>query len=294
MRHWRGLALALIAAVLAGCTSSKTTHSTAWLDRFRRGAAPTGADVVSIDVALLERPAADRFLNEEVWVTADEQVVALERKAPLEDNGFRVGQVGGLTPVKLQELLTNKRSNPSPRHRELHAGKPVALDLGPPIPVCRFELLRSGEPVKVALEQAQCSLEVTPLLASDGRIKLSFVPQVLHGEASLMPKPAPDGSGWILPQTRPTERYPQMGWEVTIAPNEYIIVGTRYCQEQTLGHQSFVRTDDGAAIQRLLVIRTGRQAPPVDEPVVNDDGSTLWTPPLASQVSLSAVRGTAP
>ncbi len=294
MCHWRGLALGLLAVLLLGCTTTKPVRSTTWLDRFKRGVGPTGSDVVALDVAIIERPAGDRYLNDDLWTAADEQVVLMERRAILEDNGFRVGQVGGLTPAPLQELLSNKRSNPAPRHRELHAAKPVPLDLGPARPVCEFQVQRDGEPTTIRLEQAQCTLEVTPTLTADGRVKLTFVPQVVHGEATLMPRPAPDGSGWMLPQTRPTERYATMAWEVNVPPNDYVVIGTRYGQEQTLGHQCFVTADNAAAVQRLLVIRTSRAAPVSDESVASEDGGTLWTPPLASQATMNRVRGTAP
>src|SRR5688572_25631778 len=105
----------LLAVCLAGCTRPEVVHTTAWLDRLRAGAGPTGPDVVQIDVALIERPAADAYLNSGLWQFVDEQVVVLERKAVLADNGFRVGQVGGITPAGLHDLLTSERSCANPR-----------------------------------------------------------------------------------------------------------------------------------------------------------------------------------
>ena len=89
----RGWALAmLLSVVLGGCTTARPLRSTGWLDRFRRLNGPTGPDVVQMDIALLERPVGDSYINRDLWTTADEQVIALERKAQLDDNGFRVGQ----------------------------------------------------------------------------------------------------------------------------------------------------------------------------------------------------------
>ena len=68
-----------------------------------RAAAPQG-DTVYLDVALIERPAGDDFLDREVWDSSDEQGVGLEVKPILEENGLRIGQFG-LLPDRLQTLF---------------------------------------------------------------------------------------------------------------------------------------------------------------------------------------------
>src|SRR5947199_266853 len=96
--------LALLAGALAACVAGQPERSLSRLGPAGLGG-PAGADVVQIDVALVERPPGDRYVNGELWQLADEQGVTLERKAVLEENGFRVGQVGGLPPAGLQALL---------------------------------------------------------------------------------------------------------------------------------------------------------------------------------------------
>src|SRR5262249_53098611 len=150
------------------------------------GAGPTGSDVIQMDVALVERPIGDRYINQDFWDFADEQIVALERKAVLEDNGFRIGQVGGITPAELQALLTSERSCANPRRIQLHAGKETALLLGPALAHCQFQIDHDGRSAPVILEQAQCTLEVLPTLTREGRIQLQFTPQIHHGETTLM------------------------------------------------------------------------------------------------------------
>lgn len=294
MRHGRQLVLGLlIATMVVGCTSTPVVHSTAWLDRFRRGGTPTGPDVVQLDVAILERPVGDRTLNEKIWASADEQVVALERRAVLEDNGFRVGQVGGMAPPDLQNLLTSDKSCANARRLVVHAGEAKQLTLGAPAAHCHFRIQRDGDPQMVAFDQVQYTLEVLPTLTADGRTRLSFVPLVQHGDAAQTIRPAADRSGLMLQSERPTERYPNLGWEVTVSPNEYVVIGGRYDQPEGLGHQCFIRPDEQAPVQRVLVIRTGRAAP-VETALTADDGTNFRSPPLASQASLSAVRATAP
>jgi hypothetical protein len=291
MRHGPGLVLALLAALLAGCADTKAEHSTAWLNRFHWNG-PQGSDVVQIDVALLERPVGDTYINKGLWAFADEQVVALELKAVLEDNGFRIGQIGGITPSELQALLTSERSCINPRRIQMHAGKSTQVVLGPTAATCEFRIEGDGVQVPVNLDKAQCTLEVVPTLARDGHTKLHFLPQVLHGDLALLRKPAADLSGWTLQEERPTERYPALGWEVTLAPNEYIVVGARLERPHTLGQSCFVRADEAKPVQRLLVIRTSRVAeedPAVSAAVQQSNGT--WTPPLACQASCFTARG---
>lgn len=286
MNYGRGLVFALLAVFLAGCANVKavqtTTHS--WLDRFRRVTGPQGPDVVQIDVALVERPAGDPYINGPLWACADEQVVALESKAILEDNGFRIGQIGGITPVELQTLLVSERTCANPRRIQLHADKSTTVTLGPETPVCQFRLERDGVQVPINLEQAQCTLEVVPTLGKDGRISLRFLPIVQHGKAALLPRPAQDFSGWAFSNERPSERYPGLGWEVTLAPNEYVVIGGRLERPHSLGHQCFVRTEEAAPVQRLLVIRTGTATPaPVASSPGIESADAPRSPPLACQ-----------
>jgi hypothetical protein len=297
MRRGQGLLLGLLAGLFVGCLTNKPEGSVSFLKHLQP-MGPTGPDVVHIEVALIERPVGDRYLNQDLWPLADEQIVGLEQKAVLEENGFRVGQVGGIPPPGLQALLTSATSCANPRLWQMHAGKSKTVMLGSARPLCRFRLQQEGEARSISLEQAQCTLLVVPTLAADGRVQLHFTPQVLHGETNLLPCPAPDNSGWVLQEQRPTELYADLGWEVVLAPNEYVVIGGRLDQPESLGYQCFIDADAPRPVQRLLVMRTGGQAaaPPVDAPAAGVEASGSYGPsaPLALQAGYMAVRGSAP
>jgi hypothetical protein len=282
----RAVLLQLLAVGLSGCAQAHK-QTTAWFDRFRY-LGPKGPDVIQMDVALVERPLGDGYLNRSLWTVADEQVIALDSKAILEDNGFRIGQIGGITPVELQSLLTSERSCANPRRIQLRAGKSTVLELGPEMGECRFQLAKDGEPSPVTMPHAQPTLEIHPSLTEDGRTRLRFVPIVQHGDANLIPKPAPDRSGWLLVQERPSQRYSELAWEVTLAPNEYLVVGGRFDRPETLGHQCFLRRDEATPVQRLLVIRTGRSLQEVQPPIASGQPKA---PPLACQATWTKARG---
>jgi hypothetical protein len=106
----------------------------------------------------------------------------------------------------------------------------------------------------------------------------------------MVPRPSVDRSGiysWMLQEQRPTETYAHLSWEVTLAPNEYVVVGGRLDQPQTLGHQFFIRGDEPNPVQRLLVIRTARLQPGLESA---DDPSLHRNPPLALQAAMTGSR----
>src|SRR5262249_48061548 len=125
MRHAAALGLALLTGALAGCFTGRGERSLTRAASQRPFEGPTGADGVQLQGAVVERPLGDRFLNFELWELGDEQGVNLERKPVLEENGFRVCQIGGLPPAGLQALLTSPRSCPDPRLVRGRAGEPA-------------------------------------------------------------------------------------------------------------------------------------------------------------------------
>src|SRR5262249_8310944 len=170
-----------------------------WLQRFHSFHGPTGPDVIQMDVALIERPVGDRYINTDLWDLADEQVLEADHKGLLRENGLRVAQVDGIPPAGLQSLLTSESSCANPRRIRMRAGNTRTLLLGPSPPQCRFQIKQAlGEPAIVTLEQAQCTLLVVPTKTNDGHVRLQFTPQILHGETTLRPRPDPSGSRWVL------------------------------------------------------------------------------------------------
>jgi hypothetical protein len=105
---------------------------------------------------------------------------------------------------------------------------------------------------------------------------------------------ADDHSGFFMRGKKATECYPRLSWEVTVAPNEYVLVGTCFERPATLGHQMFVRGDETKPVQRLLMIRTGRPAKEMAVPFGDDNEiSSGRSLPLALQTQVSAAYGSA-
>jgi hypothetical protein len=284
--------LGLVLALFAGCTPTTSLRPSSFLDRLQ---APSGPDVVVMVVAVIERPACDRYLNDELWTVTDEQSVAVDRRAILESNGLRVGQFAGITPDGLQELLLSPRANAAPKQYTTHAGNATSIPLGSVQSECRFSLYGEGQSATCSFKKAQCQLKIVPSLAPDGGTRLEFTPEIAYGDSAVTTKPNADRSGWQMRHEQPMESYEHLRWEVSLAPGEFVVVGTCMDKTDTLGRRCFTETkDDASPIQRLLVIRTGRPISATSgcgRPAADAVSSDKKSPPLALQAAWSTVRG---
>jgi hypothetical protein len=184
-------------------------------------------------------------------------------------------------------MLSSNRSCTNLRGISLHAGKPNDLYVGPTQAHCCFQLHRDGQATTINLDQAHCRLEVVPALGDNGRILLHFTPLVRHGEPTLATRPTQDPSGsryWDRKVEQPSESYTWLSWDLSVAENEYVLVGCRPERGDTLGACCFLDTEAATPTQRLLVLRVGRgpeDVPPEDEAVAR-------SAPLALQASWTA------
>ncbi len=259
MRRCLAGLLALAAVAPTGCFTTPPDRS---ISRFA-GRMPfttlTGDDVVQLDVYLVECSVADRRLNGEVWELGDEQVLQ-ERKHLLEENGLRACVFGETAPDGLQGLMHSERSCANPRRLRLHVDKPATVLLGPLLPDLQFQLHQDARTADVDLEQAQCVLQVTTRVLSDGRLTLHFTPAVRHGPPAVTPRAVQEPSGslrWDVQTEQPTEVYSGLSWDFTVASNAYIAVGMLPSRENTLGPAAFL-SEGPPRKQRLLVLRPSR------------------------------------
>jgi hypothetical protein len=285
MRSWWAIP-GLVLALLAGCV---TTHRPAPSPPpARRADRPmvadaTAQDLVLIDIAVLERPVGDHYVNVRLWDAADEQVIPPERRAVVEDNGFRVGMIGGTLPAELQDILGSKRSCPDPRRIQTHAGNATTLTFGTSLPLCQFDLHDDDKVTAVRLPQADCILRVTPTFSDGGRTRLQVVPEVLHGDTALLPRPAADRSGWELHQHRAAEPYTVSAWDVTLAPGQYLVVGARFDRPDTLGQRTFIHGEPNP-VQYLLILRASRMQVSGIAGAAENEDRISQAPSLARQV----------
>jgi hypothetical protein len=277
-RLWWGL-LALL--LMAGCSwpwFSRSPAPPAGTDLFRSLGGPAGSDVVVIEVAVLEMNIGDKYLNEELWNTTIEQSLPPETRTMLEENGLRAGLIAGQPPDFLQ-VITSERTNPSPRRLQRRLGDTAVMNLGPVRPQCQFQLVTDGKTDAVSLTQAQCLLQIQPLLNGEHKLQLQLTPQVQHGEQ----RPWSQLTSTVGLAKNPVETYSTLRWEMALDLNEYLVIGARLDRPKSLGCHMFVNSEGDRPVQRALAIRAGQL------PVVRPGEAA---PPSNAPLAYQAARGT--
>lgn len=317
MRRGWALLLALLLAPLNGCFTVQPEQPGVHHNARVPFATPASDELVVMEIALLEGTVNDAYLNGSLWDVVDETANA-ERQTLLHDNGFRMGSLGPTPPEDLISLMMTQRNQTNIRQRLLPAGMAAAVPIGPSWTQCSFDLKKNGDVFPVELDKAQFGLDIVASAGRDGGTTLTFTPLVRHGEPNWLPRPTHDPNGVMRwekqAQEQPSERYPWLSWELNVATNEYVVVGTQSERIGTLGHRTFLNAECAAPAQRLLVMRVVR--PPRGESKTDDLASQLpllpesffvpfcgetslealnrQPPPLAAQAAWSAVRGVRP
>src|SRR5579884_3944651 len=154
-------------------------------------------------------------------------------------------------PARLQGLLNTERSCALKRRYRVHSGEPVTIALGPDQAVCHCELHQDGRKSVLDLPDAQCCFQVVASLTRDGSTKLHFTPLVQHGARRPVLQPTAGHDSMLFEQQRATEQYRGLAWDVTLAPNQFVVIGTRGERANTLGYDCFFRPDEPKPVQQI-------------------------------------------
>jgi hypothetical protein len=276
---------------LSGCLWPEEVERSSFMKRFQEKT--ISPDHALIEIAILECPIRDEYINEQIWKRVDELIVAdSDRRGALDENGFRVGQLVGPMPSELQEKLLDKQCCANPRAMIFAADRTMPIMLGSLLPESAYDIVRQKRRTEVSLDQVRYGLDVTAQFTSDGKTKLTFIPSVENGEAILPFEAMPDRQRWEMRTGRASLKYPELSWDVTLAPNQYFIAGTRIERERTLGQASFIQIGGAASVQRLLVIRNCRSVTALEahQNSVEELARADKMPPLALQATQPVSR----
>ena len=253
-RPWKASGLlVLVCAAATGCLfRGSDSRSAGWYDRVR---AMTGSGP-AIRTVLIERPAGDPFLSRGLWASAGKPLTH-EQSALLARNGLRVGVLTGMVPGEFEQLITSEHATINPMHRTLQPNKPKVVPVNGPLERCSYRAFHdlAADPTPVELAAAECGLSVTARPGEGDRVTLVCEPQVQHGDKQAWLKPSADGTEFTRRDAKPLEAFPTLGFEVTLGPQDYLVVGPADEPADTLGQAFFYAATENRARQRVLVIR---------------------------------------
>lgn len=282
----------LLVGLAAGCTLPAHVKAPSWIEGLRSGAV-VDPNVVLIETALIERPIGDSYINRELWQGTDEAFLGLTLREALRDNGLRVGQIVGSPPAGFQTLLLSPRCCSNPTRLMVPTGRTIPVYLSPTVlPHSSFDVVVDGERSELEVDQARFGFDLTATLTNDGRTRLALTPKVETGETLLPFRASPEESRWVLRVEKPCRSYPRLGWEVTLKPGQYLVVGCLPDLSGSLGQAALVQADGANPVQRLLVIRTNRAGGPADALASEGLPQSGRAAPLALQASVPNLSGT--
>ena len=253
-----------------------------WRDRLPLFRSAPDADTAFAEYVLVERPVGNEDINRHVWDRIDEQVIPYETRAALEEIGLRVGTIGGSTPGPLRGMIDDPRTGRGHRFRSFALDKPAPLLLNGPQRVEFATTSADGGPTRFARDQVHLGFEVSVRESADGKVLVKFVPQARFREA-LQLLPSISGE-----RDQGSESFPVGSFEIALAPNEYLVIGTDVLKPGTFGHSTFTELKEERGVQRLLVLRAGlTRADRSEEKGLLGGNGKPTVAPLAAQAGIA-------
>ncbi|WP_162666102.1 hypothetical protein [Gemmata massiliana] len=231
------------------------------------------AEGIQLESIILERPIGDRFLDRELW-DSTLPVGSPEMQVLLSENGLRAGVLAGALPPRFQALLESDAEAIAGRGLTFANRKEEVLPTSGPNELSEFSVRTdfASKPAPVSFKQARGGILVRPEATSDRRVRITCEPQIQHGERQLYWGASEDGTGWVKREELPLKRYQPLAFDVPLGRSEYLVIGWRADQDDTLGAALFSVEANGQSRQRVLVIRA-RQVNPGTTPDLPSLGS---------------------
>jgi hypothetical protein len=254
--------MALTGAVL-GCAPLNVAHQSS--NPLPHGRLPT--DAVVLDLVFARLRAADTESYESIWEAADEQRLSADARAALASNGLRAGVLGQQLPSRLRELvdvapkLLPQLSDGQPeeldfggsrQHLPIRAGHRTIVTASKVFSSLPVLLSENGSVHGHQLTDARCTLSLKAYPQADGRVKLSVIPEIEHGQL----KERWGGSQGMMIQQTSQERLTldRLAFEAVLAPGQTLLLSTTP-EIKGLGEYYFSQQSGGSTDRRMLLIR---------------------------------------
>jgi len=242
---------------------------------------------IRLDVAMVQLPMAEKNILESIWSLADNNSVGLEKKAVLEQNGFRITSFGKTPPPELLRLLGTEKYTPNPRRFHVKIGGSSVIPITGVMDSLNTILSENDTTQDINLLDAQGFFKVSPGSVSENYYQLKLEPLIKSGKEKLSPRAVKTVSGsleWEMHSFKSERILPELTCELKVEAGDFLVIGPSESPKDDLklvGSNFFYMRVGQNLIPRVLVLRCSKKNAPLRE-TIGEFGKSL---PLAIQAS---------
>ncbi len=223
---------------------------------------------VVIRSVLIERPAGDLYLCQQLWETTLKPLPP-ETAALLAENGIRVGTFPSNAPAELLELIQDGNGTVRPNETTVNLTESKVLPVNGPVVQAEFETVddigASANPNR--FQQVQFGFEITADDKQKGKLELKFEPKLQHGQRQGWLRPTLDGTGFTWLDGKEAVKFPKLKFTIDVRPGEYLVIGPTEQPAKLAGGAWFVSDSHNSNRMRVLVVRAWRGPDAPAEPL---------------------------
>lgn len=242
---------------------------------------------IRLDVAMVQIPMVEKNILESIWSLADNNAVGLEKKAVLEQNGFRITCFGKTPPSELLRLLGTEKYTPNPRRFHVKIGGSSVIPITGVMDSLNSMLAENDTAQDINLLDAQGFLKVSPVSVSENYYQLKLEPLVKSGKEKLLPRAVKTVSGsleWEIHSFKSERFLSELTCELKVEAGDFLVIGPSESPKddlKLLGSNFFYMRVGQNIIPRVLVLRCSKKNASLRD-TIGEFGKPL---PLAIQAS---------
>ena len=281
----RALRLTFFLLLVTGCARWSQKGDVTLEETLQLPAPKLANDGVLIEVAQVSVDSR-RLESIDLWSRIDENIVPRDRRRILNDNGIRVGRIGGQLPDELNELLLSRNEfdvrtesgaglKLDGRSRfetiQTRAGRTKEVMIGSTRETLSVLSKEDGMVRGETLKQAQCVFKVRASPQTEGNVQMQLTPEIVYGPT----RQAWTGveGAWKLSPERQRKIYEQLQLAAPLAPGETLLLAAT---DDKVGLGGHFFAPDGSS-QLLVLVRLAQSR---WNPLFSDDGedASIVTP----------------
>ena len=258
-RSWLLCVLVTSCPSMAGCLTQDPmtlVEANAW-SRLKPTRPQVSPDTVEIRYIFIDREEGNELIDQRIWAEADEQIISLETKALLNDNGLRIGKLASRLSPDVKKLLENANGEGEGRLYGSQSGSTLKIQTTDVKPNWTLFTVKESGSRAEELTDAQGYLVLTPTIGESDVVDLSILPEIAFGQPTNNQVPAPDmNGGWrYRGNGRETRSFPEMRISVPVTSGDYLLIGGLNERRGTVGERMFSVDKDGNRRQTVLLVR---------------------------------------